>query len=60
MLGFFHLLVLDFGAGGSLPLAATPPPSQHPGSLVSLTPDYTRQALHRCRCSGNVSSPRQP
>lgn len=25
MLGFFHLLVLDFGAGGSLPLAATPP-----------------------------------
>lgn len=58
MLGFFHLLVLVFGAGGSLPLAATPP--QHPGSLVSLTPDYTRQALHRCRCSGNVSSPRQP
>lgn len=42
---------------GWLPLPAAP---THPGSIVSLTPDYTPQALHRCRCPSNVSSPQQP
>lgn len=31
-----------------------------PGAAVSVTPDHTRQALHRRRCPGDVSSPRQP
>lgn len=49
------------GLLGALGLAAPScSPHAHPGSLVSLTPDYTLQALYCCRRPGNVSSPQQP